>query len=52
MGLALPVYVMWNIESLLGALFLDERLEAIELAGMALILLGLLVIDGRLFSRR
>lgn len=37
---------------LLGALFLGERLELIELGGMALILAGLLVIDGRLFSRR
>jgi drug/metabolite transporter (DMT)-like permease len=37
---------------LLGAIFLAERLEAFELAGMALILLGLLVIDGRLFRRR
>ena len=36
---------------LLGALFLAERLEAFELAGMGLILLGLLVIDGRLFRR-
>lgn len=36
---------------LLGALFLSERLEAFELAGMALILLGLLVIDGRIFRR-
>lgn len=37
---------------LLGALFLGERLEAFELAGMALIGLGLMVIDGRLFRRR
>lgn len=37
---------------LLGALFLGERLEPFELAGMALIGLGLLVVDGRLFRRR
>lgn len=37
---------------LLGALFLGERLEPFELAGMALIGLGLLVIDGRLMRRR
>lgn len=37
---------------LLGAIFLGERLEAFELAGMGLILVGLLVIDGRIFRRR
>ncbi|MFN3549119.1 MAG: DMT family transporter [Mesorhizobium sp.] len=37
---------------LLGAVFLGERLEAFELAGMALIACGLLAIDGRLFRRR
>ncbi len=37
---------------LLGALFLAERLELYELAGMALIGLGLVVTDGRLFKRR
>ncbi|MEZ5812036.1 MAG: DMT family transporter [Rhizobiaceae bacterium] len=37
---------------LLGVVFLSERLEAYELAGMALIGLGLVVIDGRLFARR
>lgn len=37
---------------LLGTLFLAERLEVFELAGMGLILIGLLVIDGRLFRRR
>lgn len=36
---------------LLGAIFLGERLEAFELAGMGLILVGLLVIDGRIFRR-
>jgi len=34
---------------LLGAVFLGERLELFEFAGMALIGLGLVVIDGRLF---
>ncbi len=37
---------------LLGVLFLGERLELFELAGMALIGLGLVTIDGRLLSRR
>jgi drug/metabolite transporter (DMT)-like permease len=37
---------------LLGAAFLGERLESFELAGMALIGLGLLVIDGRLLPKR
>lgn len=37
---------------LLGALFLGERLEPFEFAGMALIACGLLVIDGRLLRRR
>jgi drug/metabolite transporter (DMT)-like permease len=37
---------------LLGTLFLGERLEWFEIAGMALIGLGLLVIDGRILRRR
>lgn len=37
---------------LLGALFLGERLEFFEIGGMALIGLGLVTIDGRLFARR
>ncbi len=36
---------------LLGSLFLHERLEGPAIAGMTLILSGLVVIDGRLFSR-
>lgn len=36
---------------LLGTIFLGERLEIFELGGMALIALGLLVIDGRFFRR-
>jgi drug/metabolite transporter (DMT)-like permease len=36
---------------ILGTLFLGERLEPFEIGGMALIALGLLVIDGRLFKR-
>lgn len=36
---------------LLGALFLGERLEIFEMAGMGLIALGLLTIDGRVFGR-
>lgn len=37
---------------MLGALFLDERLEPRHFAGIALIAAGLAAIDGRLFSRR
>ena len=37
---------------LLGFLFLGERLELFELGGMALIALGLVTIDGRVFGRR
>ncbi|RST84533.1 DMT family transporter [Aquibium carbonis] len=37
---------------LLGIVFLGERLELFELAGLALIAGGLVVIDGRLFKRR
>jgi len=37
--------------ALLGILFLGERLDVLELAGMALIGLGLLTIDGRLLRR-
>ena len=37
---------------LLGAIFLGERLESFEVAGMVLIGLGLLVIDGRLSRQR
>lgn len=36
---------------LLGVAFLGERLETFEIAGMALIALGLLTIDGRLLRR-
>jgi drug/metabolite transporter (DMT)-like permease len=36
---------------LLGAAFLGERLAAFEIAGMGLIVVGLLVIDGRLGAR-
>lgn len=36
---------------LLGALFLGERLTLPDYAGMALIALGLLAIDGRIFNR-
>ncbi len=38
--------------TLLSVAFLGERLGSFELAGMALIGLGLLTIDGRLFRRR
>ena len=37
---------------LLGALFLSERLELFDFAGMALIAIGLLTIDGRLLKPR
>jgi drug/metabolite transporter (DMT)-like permease len=36
---------------LLGLAFLGERLDLFELAGMALIALGLVTIDGRLLRR-
>lgn len=36
---------------MLGSLFLGERLEPYEFAGLALILSSLLVVDGRLFRR-
>lgn len=36
---------------LLGAVFLEERLSALQLGGMALIGLGLVVLDGRVFDR-
>jgi drug/metabolite transporter (DMT)-like permease len=36
----------------LGALFLGERLETFEFAGMALIAIGLVVIDGRMLRRK
>ncbi|WP_048648111.1 DMT family transporter [Nitratireductor soli] len=37
---------------LLGAVFLHERLESFEFAGMALIAVGLVTIDGRLLQKR
>lgn len=37
---------------LLGAVILQEQLTTLQFGGMVLILLGLLVIDGRLFHRR
>lgn len=37
---------------LLGTLFLGERLSALEILGMVIILCGLLAIDGRLLGRR
>lgn len=37
---------------ILGALFLGERLETFEFAGMALIAIGLVVIDGRMLRRK
>lgn len=37
---------------LLGAVFLAEKLELYEVAGMILIGIGLIVIDGRILSRR
>jgi len=38
--------------TLLGIAFLGERMDLIEAIGMALIALGLVTIDGRLFRRR
>lgn len=45
--LVLPVSAI-----LLGVSFLGERLETFEMAGMGLIALGLLTVDGRLLRRR
>lgn len=45
--LIVPVFAM-----LLGISFLGERLELFELIGMALIGIGLVVIDGRLMKRK
>lgn len=45
--LIVPVFAM-----LLGVAFLGERLELFEIIGMALIGLGLVVIDGRLLRRK
>jgi drug/metabolite transporter (DMT)-like permease len=36
---------------MLGAVFLGERLEPFEFAGMGLILASLIIMDGRLFRR-
>jgi drug/metabolite transporter (DMT)-like permease len=36
--------------TILGCLFLDERLGVYEFAGMGLVFLGLAAIDGRAFS--
>jgi drug/metabolite transporter (DMT)-like permease len=36
---------------LLGTVFLGERLELFEMAGIALIGLGLIIVDGRVFAR-
>jgi drug/metabolite transporter (DMT)-like permease len=36
---------------LLGAVFLDERLDVRQLGGMALIVAGLGIVDGRIFAR-
>ena len=37
---------------LLGALFLDERLDWTDITGMAVIALGLVILDGRLLRMR
>lgn len=37
---------------LLGMVFLDETLESSQIVGMALIAIGLLILDGRLFGRK
>jgi len=40
----------WGLLILLGALFLGERLEPFDFAGMALITIGLVTIDRRLLT--
>jgi drug/metabolite transporter (DMT)-like permease len=47
----LVAFIMPVIAVILGMLFLGERIEPKEMAGAALIALGLLAIDGRI-SRR
>lgn len=51
-NVALVTLLMPMSAILLGATFLDERLEGHHYAGMVLIGAGLLAVDGRLFARR
>ncbi|MFN4192465.1 MAG: DMT family transporter [Tabrizicola sp.] len=51
-NLSLVTFLIPVSASFLGWLVLDERLEPAQLAGLALILAGLAVIDGRLLRRR
>jgi len=51
-NLSLVTFLIPVSAILLGSLVLGERLEIKHFAGMALISLGLALIDGRLFSRR
>jgi drug/metabolite transporter (DMT)-like permease len=51
-NLSLVTFLIPVSAALLGAVFLGERLEPQHLAGFALILVGLSLIDGRLWRRR
>lgn len=51
-NVVLVTFLVPPVAILLGALFLDERLEATDFLGMALIGLGLTIIDGRLWTAR
>lgn len=50
-NLLLVTFLLPVVALALGALFLGERVQAIDLLGLALILTGLAAIDGRLFGR-
>jgi drug/metabolite transporter (DMT)-like permease len=50
-NLLLVTFLIPATAILLGALFLDERLEPKAFAGMLLIFAGLAAVDGRLFHR-
>jgi drug/metabolite transporter (DMT)-like permease len=50
-NLLLVTFILPVVALALGALFLGERVPAIDLMGLALILAGLAAIDGRIFNR-
>ena len=50
-NLMLVTFIIPVFAILLGVLILGERLRSVEILGMALIALGLAIIDGRLFRR-
>ncbi|MGB7205431.1 MAG: EamA family transporter [Anderseniella sp.] len=50
-NVALVTFLIPPVAILLGILFLDEILQMRHMVGMALIAIGLVLIDGRLVSR-